>query len=231
MKFKCRYSGLELEVSYFPNRSKGKEIVQSHPIFQLPLRELFKFKAEAISPEFGEANSYLLTLALLKQSELVDFETSAIVSEKTHAIVTQNLPLLFDSVHRVVSIASNPAKFFPTFRISKQTRDLTNLRSWISVWNEEYLSFLRAEKKQKEISKLERKSATLEVQRDSSIMGCNCSRFPSCTLRLLEIHNCIMSQTRGYPESGKIRHKRTSGTLPREHRNRHHPIPSSLFNT
>jgi hypothetical protein len=156
-KILCSLSGIEYNCDHFPVYIQS---LSHHPIFDLPLKKLWKFYPKWQEGALTETDSYLLTLSILNATELVDFRMAAQRHANTHAIVQRNMELLYDTVGRIVTI-KHPAFVLPRFVISKDTRTLENLKVWLDIWNDKYADFQSGLKDQELRSKLERREASL----------------------------------------------------------------------
>lgn len=139
MKILCAYSGIQFSCDHFPLDLYAKE--SFHPIFSVPQRKLVACLPKWAGNELTETDSYLLFLALLKSSDLVEFRTSAKVTTKTASLVAQNMEGLAKALLKLGSV-STPSVSFPHYVISPDTSDLSNIAYWIDNWTDSYQDFL-----------------------------------------------------------------------------------------
>jgi hypothetical protein len=158
-KVLCAHSGIEFNVSHFPISLTQNEL--SHPIFYVPLKRLWKFLPKWQAGELDSVDSYLLYLSLLQSTELVEFRTAAIRHAHTDSIISQNMESLYDCIGRIVSIR-NLQFVLPRFVITPDTRNLSNTKHWIALWNDAYADYCTGLKDQNVKSKLQKREAALE---------------------------------------------------------------------
>jgi len=158
MRILCSYSSIEFSCEHFPASLYSREAC--HPIFYLPQRKLIPYLAKWSAGELTPTDSYLLFLAALNSSDRVTFRTPAIRSERTPAIIAQNMEKLFRVISKLNTV-SNPAVIFPTYIISEATRDLDNVSFWIDNWADCYADFLSGVSRDYDTKKLVQREATL----------------------------------------------------------------------
>lgn len=159
MKILCAYSGVEFNVEHFPASLFSREA--SHPIFQLPQKRLISFLGKWSTNELTPTDSYLLFLAVLRSSDLVDFRVPAIRTARTDSIIAQNMEALIKTVFKLNTVI-NPSVHFPHFVISVETRNLDNVQYWIQNWREAYDDFVTGKGKDYDDRKLAHREAALE---------------------------------------------------------------------
>ena len=137
MKTICQFTSLPLEVPFL---SSPTRIQFYHPIFTLSLKSLLGIYANwKDEPQSGshEADTILLTVAFLKASGFVEFQTSIDISSSN--LYPRLLQSLESLVHTAILVAANQANTdaeIPHFILSKETSDLTSLPNWIALWKE-----------------------------------------------------------------------------------------------
>jgi hypothetical protein len=131
--------------------------VHSFPKKPIILPYLRKWSAAELTP----TDSYLLFLALLKSSELVDFRVPVFRSTQTDALVAQNMEYLARTVIKLNTV-QNPAVIFPHFAISPDTRLLTNVHYWIENWENCYADFASGKARDYDNRKLARREMALQ---------------------------------------------------------------------
>jgi hypothetical protein len=162
-KITCCKSGIEFNCDHFPIAFSQLDELH-HPIFSAPLKRLFRYFPKWQAGELTETDSYLYFLALLNATEMCEFRTSANYTRhnsQTAQIVNSNMESLFYTIGRIITIR-HPRFVIPTFVISSDTCDLTNVSEWIKCWESAYYSFCNGLKDQVLRSKLERKESALE---------------------------------------------------------------------
>lgn len=159
MKVLCSKSGIEFQVSHFPAYATSGE--SHHPIFDLPLKRLWKYYPKWQAGELTETDSFLLFVAYLNATEMVDFRCHIWQRPDTAKIVASNMESLYHVIGNVITI-KHPGFVIPRFVISPETRDLSNVRYWIQSWQNCYSDFLAGLKDQELRSRLQRKEAALE---------------------------------------------------------------------
>lgn len=136
----CSLSSLSFTCEHFPGSLSQREF--NHPVFSIPQKRLLSYVgqwASQDSAKFTQIDSYLLFLALLKSTELVEFRSPAIRTERTGALIAQNMELLVKVVSRLNSMVSNEG--MPHYVISKETQELDNVEFWVQNWADSYEDF------------------------------------------------------------------------------------------
>jgi len=155
----CNKSGIEFKCEHFPVHLTQGEA--HHPIFDLKLPRLWKFFPKWQNSELTETDSYLLFIAYLNATEMVEFRTACKRRTNTAQIIQANMESLFYTIGRIVTI-KHPKFTVPRLVISHDTADLTNVRYWIQTWEQSYADFLDGMKNQELHSRLMRKEQGLE---------------------------------------------------------------------
>lgn len=138
MKILCGISSVEFSCDHFPGILQSREV--NHPVFSLPQKKLLSYLHKWSSGELTSIDSYLLFLALLNSSDLVQFRVPAIRTAKTDSIIAQNMESLAKTVIKLNTVTV-PSKIFPHFVISQDTKTLDNVHYWIENWKDSYSSF------------------------------------------------------------------------------------------
>lgn len=158
-KILCSKSGVQFNCDHFPISLTQNE--SHHPIFDVSLKRLWKYFPKWQNDELTEIDSYLYFLSLLHSTELVEFRTAALRHAQTDAIIASNMESLYSTIGKIVQIR-NPRFVLPRFVISHDTRNLTNVRHWLEVWNSQYEDFCNGLRDQDLRSKLQKREAALE---------------------------------------------------------------------
>ena len=140
MKTICNISGLELTISYFPDTIYHPSIV--HPVFLIPQKKLLaKGTAYFTNPsQYNSTDAYLLFLALLNSTELIEWKTPALRTVETDHTIANNMEALIRVIGKI-SLISHPSFVLAKVAINKDTRDLSNVKYWIDSWEESIQEF------------------------------------------------------------------------------------------
>jgi hypothetical protein len=158
-KILCAYSGISFQVEHFPVVLNQRE--SYHPIFDIPQRKLLPFLRKWGANELTPTDSYLLFLALLKSSDLVDFRYPVVRTEDTDSIVAQNMEILAKTVMKINTVTSS-AQVFPSYVITPDTRTLANIDVWVENWLEAYEDFCNGARKDYDNRRIGDKERLLE---------------------------------------------------------------------
>lgn len=165
-KILCGISGIEFSCDHMPIYLSSREY--AHPIFFLPQRKLLGLYQKFRHEELPDIDAYLLFLAYLNSTDLVEWRVPAKRTQLTASIVAQNFESLVYTVEKINTIAKSSAEF-SHIAISPDTCDLANVQYWILGWEATYESFRnghKAERQKKDIADLE---ARLEyISRDAN---------------------------------------------------------------
>ena len=159
MKIICSYSSLTFEVEHFPGILESREA--HHPVFDMPQRRLLPYLGKYASGGLTETDSYLLVLAALRSTDLVQFRVPAIRTPFTASIIAQNIEHLFRTIIKLNTV-QHPAVLFPSFVITPETKDLTNLKDWIQNWDDSYEEFRSGRIRDYDDRQLAKRERTLE---------------------------------------------------------------------
>jgi hypothetical protein len=167
MKILCAISGLEFEVQYFPMSLHSNECW--HPIFDAPQKRLWKYYRKWEAGELTSTDSYLLFLAMLKSTDMLNWNTSIKRIPETDAIVANNMEHLYRTVSKVCGIL-HPSFSIPRLSINLETRELKQVSAWLSIWDNSYEDFCNGLKDDTLRTELSKKEAVLErLIKNSSI--------------------------------------------------------------
>lgn len=155
----CSKSGIEFKCDHFPISLTQRE--SYHPIFDVKLPRLWKYFPKWQAGELTETDSYLLFLAYLNATEMVEFRTACKRRPNTPQIIQANMESLFYTIGKIITI-KHPKFTVPRLVISHDTADLSNVRYWIQTWEQAYLDFCDGLKNQELRSRLVRKEQGLE---------------------------------------------------------------------
>jgi hypothetical protein len=159
MKILCSISGLEFTCEHFPGYLTSREA--SHPVFTIPQKKLLSYLGKWSSQELTPTDSYLLFLAILHSSELVEFRVPVSRNALTDSIVAQNMEPLAKIISRLNAV-TNPAVVFPRYAIGPETKYLSNIKHWIENWNDAWKDFQDGYSRHESSRKLITREAALE---------------------------------------------------------------------
>lgn len=145
MKTICRYSGIEFETKGF----KHLHNLGVHPIFNQSVKELLNMTSSWAEGSYTPQENYLFFLALLKSSDLVDWNVP--VANLKYSTVQKNMELMIKTMGWLNAIGSNymNRKHYvvdvltqniiemplPRFTINHSTCSLDNITHWLDSWN------------------------------------------------------------------------------------------------
>jgi len=159
MKILCSISGLEFNCEHFPGTFYSKDT--HHPIFHIEQKKLLVYLKKWAGSELTQTDSYLLFLALLKSSDLVEFRVPVFRTEKTDSIIYNNMEFLARTVIKLNTV-TNPSVIFPHYVVTPDTRFLTNIHHWIENWDSEYREFAAGKRKDIDDRKLVHRENALQ---------------------------------------------------------------------
>ena len=159
MRILCAISGLDFQTEHFPGFLAQRETV--HPIFHMPQKKLLCYTGKFYTNELTDTDKYLLFLAVLNSSELIEFRTSVQRTPFTPGIIARNFDPLVHIICKLNGVM-NPAVVFPRFIIGQETKTLSNIHFWIDNWKESYKEFLAGDRKHTEGRKLIARELALE---------------------------------------------------------------------
>lgn len=159
MRILCAYSGVDFTCEHFPSALLSREAY--HPIFNLPQKKLISYLGKWGGGELTPTDCYLLFLATLRSSDLVEFRVPAVRTTRTDSIIAHNMESLMKTVLSLNTV-TNPGVIFPHYVISPETKDLDNVQYWIQNWKESYADFKEGKGKDYDDRKLVHREAALE---------------------------------------------------------------------
>lgn len=134
-KIICAYSGVEFACEHLPFAISAREI--AHPLFSVHKRKLLGLASRWAEGELSHTENYLLYLALLNSTGLIEWRTPVVYNDKTSAIVANNMEQLLHIVGKI-DVIKHPSFVLPHFVISPDTNTLDNSYNWIQIWNQNY---------------------------------------------------------------------------------------------
>lgn len=159
MQILCATSSITFSCDHVPGFLSSREV--EHPIFHLPQKKLLSYLRKWSGGELTSTDSYLLFLAFLKSSDLVNFRVPAIRTEQTDSIIAQNMEFLARTVTRLNTVVT-PSVQFPQYVVSPDTKNLTTVHYWIQNWEDSYQDFASGKAREYDNHKLVHREAALE---------------------------------------------------------------------
>lgn len=156
----CAYSGLTYKCEHFPVTINNRE--EAHPIFILPQHRLLAYTSKWSAGELTTTDSYLLFLALMNSTSLIEWRTSVAYRKGiTDALVASNMEALIRIIGKI-NLINHPKFVLPSFAITRDTCTLDNVQYWIEAWHDSFMEFMRGYREQTEQEKIMRREYALE---------------------------------------------------------------------
>ena len=155
----CSYSGITFNCEHFPITLDAGDFC--HPVFAVPQKKLWKYFHKWMHRELTSTDSYLLFLAILRSTDLIEWRTPCRRTHNTDLIVSKQMERAFITVSKLNVIAHpkfNPCRFV----ISPETANLENIPFWLELWEENYKDFMDGMKREEMRSKIQKKEAALQ---------------------------------------------------------------------
>ena len=159
MRILCAYSGIEFETSHVPGFLSSREAY--HPVFTLSPHKILNYSGKWAAGSLTPTDSYLLFLAGLHATELVEWRVPVLQTPRTDSIVAQNMLQLFNVLGKL-DVIKNPSFATPHYVISPETKTLDNVKYWLQAWLESYKDFQEGYKSVSLNQKILRKEFALE---------------------------------------------------------------------
>lgn len=160
-KILCGISGIEFSCEHLPIYLHSREY--AHPIFYLPQPKLLGLYQKYRHAELNEIDSYLLFLAYLNSTDLIDWRVPAQLNAQTASIIANNFEHLVQVVSRMNTV-KNPSVHFSHISVNPETKHLQNVAYWIASWEDTYDSFVSGYASQRikmELSEIEERLESL----------------------------------------------------------------------
>lgn len=132
----CSKSGITFNCEHLPLAISSNYSI-SHPLFSLPQKKLLSLAGQWSARKLSSTESYLLYLALLDSTELVQWRTAAQHTPPLDAIIENSMEKLLTIIGKI-NLIKSPSLVLPTFVISADTSNLGNSHHWIETWTESY---------------------------------------------------------------------------------------------
>ena len=161
MKIICAYSGLQYSVpEHFPGIRLAN--TEAHPIFSVPSETLANCYAAWVRRELKHEDTYLLALALLHSTNLIEFRTAASFSDSgaQTGILNTHLQSLFNITQLLVNVP-HPQFIAPKIVIAEDTANLESLAQWVRIWREAYEDFRAGQAESMAFDALKKKEQAL----------------------------------------------------------------------
>jgi len=180
-KVLCGISGIEFKVDFLPIYLSSREY--AHPVFFLPPKKLLGLYQKYTKNELDPTSSYLLFLAYMNSTELVEWRVPAARTEKTEQILANNFKSLVHTVEKINTIHS-PNVHFSRISVSPDTKNLANVHFWIESWKstiEDFEKGCKQEAKQKSLLEIEAKLEYIikSASRNESVFAANLAMWAS----------------------------------------------------
>jgi len=155
----CAYSGIVFKCDHFPMALNNSEC--SHPVFLLPQHKLLSYSSKWSAGELTTTDSYLLFLALMNSTSLLEWRHAVHRTNNTDALVATNMEPLIKIIGKI-NLIHHPKFVLPSFAITRDTCTLENVKHWVEAWHESFLEFMRGYKEQTEQERISRREYALE---------------------------------------------------------------------
>ena len=159
MKILCAKSGIQFAVEHFPAFLHSREA--EHPVFSMSLKQLWKYYPQWQEGKLTATDSYLLFLALMNATELVDWRVPVERTAKTDAIVSANMQYLYQTIGHLVSVRNYEVSV-PHVVISHDTKNLEAAKTWIDIWAAAYDDYVNRKARAVEMQHIQRREAALD---------------------------------------------------------------------
>lgn len=159
----CSKSGVIFSCEHMPIALAAPSYV--HPLFHVPQKKLIALAGNWAAGKLSPTESYLLYLALLDSTDLIQWRTHATYHNSMDAIVANNMETLLHIIAKI-NIIQHPNFALPSFAIGRDTADLSNSHHWIQAWitnyNDWYESYLDSRKQEEIKDRLSHREEALQ---------------------------------------------------------------------
>ena len=160
----CSKSGVMFHCEHMPITLNDSSYV--HPLFHVPQKRLISLAGTWAAGRLSGTESYLLYLALLDSTDLIQWRTHALYTgAASDAIVANNMESLIHMIAKI-NIIQHPNFALPSFAIGRDTADLSNSPHWIEAWKQNYTdwyeSYLDSRKSEELKDKLSNREEALQ---------------------------------------------------------------------
>lgn len=157
-KIICAYSGVEFSCQYLPFAISSREI--AHPLFSVQKHKLLSLASTWADGNLPPTESYLLYLALLNSTGLIEWRTPVTYNDKTAAIIANNMEQLLHIVGKI-DVIKHPSFVLPHFVIGEDTNTLDNSYNWIQLWAQNYSDWIEQVRSRFNDQELQRRELAL----------------------------------------------------------------------
>ena len=162
----CSKSGVRFNCEHMPTTLSSSSY--THPIFHVPQKRLIALAGQWAAQKLTTTESYLLYLALLDSTELIQWRTQASYHNGMDAIVSSNMEALLSIISKI-NLIKHPSFALPSFSINPSTHLLENSYHWIQAWVENYEDWYQGRRDEVLREKLKDREAALQRLIRSSI--------------------------------------------------------------
>lgn len=155
----CAYSGIVFKCDHFPMSLTGSEA--AHPVFLLPQHKLLAYSSKWSAGDLTTTDSYLLFLALMNSTSLIEWRHAAHHHKGTDSLVAANMESLIRIIGKI-NLIHHPKFVLPSFAVTRDTCTLDNIRYWVEAWHDSFMEFMRGYKEQTEQERITRREYALE---------------------------------------------------------------------
>jgi hypothetical protein len=165
MKVLCAISGITYNVDHISYSLHSRE--SCHPVFDIPQKQLFPLAMRYItdtnsySLQQNKIDMYLVFLAVLASTKLVEFRVPTIYTADTASIVANNLESLIKVVSSI-NLIKSPSIELAKFCITPETKTLENVKYWIEIWEENLREFYKSSEDKSLLADIIRREQILE---------------------------------------------------------------------
>ncbi len=143
MRITCAISGIKFDTSFLESTSISHTAGYFHPIFAVSYTQLHHLYTAHTKGLLTCNDSYLLFMAFLHSSGQVEWKHPATVSpthQRVKSLVENNLKKLITVLEKS-AIIQHPSFSQPSFSLSIDNADLTQIPSWITAWGDNLTDF------------------------------------------------------------------------------------------
>lgn len=127
-KITCSKSGVIFNCEHMPVQSACE-----HPLFSVSQKRLIALAGSWASGRLTSTESYLVFLALLDSTELIQWRNAASYHDGMDQIVANNMENLIGIIAKI-NLINHPSFTLPSFSIGPDTCKLDNAFHWIKTW-------------------------------------------------------------------------------------------------
>ena len=131
-KIVCSKSGVIFNCEHMPTTLSSS--TYTHPLFHVPQKRLIALAGQWAAQKLTPTESYLLYLALLDSTELIQWRTQASYHKGMDAIVSSNMENLLSIIAKI-NLIHHPSFALPSFSINPSTHTLDYLIHSLHIVN------------------------------------------------------------------------------------------------